>query len=127
MCGIIGYVGRRNAQPILVEGLKRLEYRGYDSAGLALLGDAGIRIFRSRHHTRHPRFDQRVCAGRCFPMMATRLQRYIGDSAFRCRTRPPQRFGLGMRAPTRTGGTASQNPAVADQNASNSRIGPGLA
>jgi len=36
MCGIIGYVGEREAQPILLEGLRRLEYRGYDSAGLAL-------------------------------------------------------------------------------------------
>ncbi|MBU1974854.1 MAG: glutamine--fructose-6-phosphate transaminase (isomerizing) [Nanoarchaeota archaeon] len=36
MCGIIGYVGKRNAQPILIQGLKRLEYRGYDSAGVAL-------------------------------------------------------------------------------------------
>jgi glucosamine--fructose-6-phosphate aminotransferase (isomerizing) len=35
MCGIIGYVGAREAEPILVEGLRRLEYRGYDSAGLA--------------------------------------------------------------------------------------------
>src|ERR1700730_17793559 len=37
MCGIIGYVGRREAEPILVEGLRRLEYRGYDSAGVATL------------------------------------------------------------------------------------------
>ncbi len=35
MCGIIGYTGRRDAEPILIEGLHRLEYRGYDSAGLA--------------------------------------------------------------------------------------------
>ena len=41
MCGIVGAVAQRNVVPILVEGLKRLEYRGYDSAGLAVLGDGG--------------------------------------------------------------------------------------
>lgn len=42
MCGIIGYVGRENAAEILFEGLKRLEYRGYDSAGIAVLSDKGV-------------------------------------------------------------------------------------
>ena len=37
MCGIIGYVGKKAAAPILLEGLRRLEYRGYDSAGVAVL------------------------------------------------------------------------------------------
>ncbi len=44
MCGIIAYLGKKVAQPILIEGLKRLEYRGYDSAGVALLGSGAIRI-----------------------------------------------------------------------------------
>jgi glucosamine--fructose-6-phosphate aminotransferase (isomerizing) len=44
MCGIVAYLGKKVAQPILIEGLKRLEYRGYDSAGLALLGSGEIRI-----------------------------------------------------------------------------------
>ena len=44
MCGIVAYLGKKVAQPILIEGLKRLEYRGYDSAGLALLGSGTIRI-----------------------------------------------------------------------------------
>ncbi|MHC4639474.1 MAG: isomerizing glutamine--fructose-6-phosphate transaminase, partial [Planctomycetota bacterium] len=44
MCGIVAYLGKKTAQPILIEGLKRLEYRGYDSAGLALLGDNSIKI-----------------------------------------------------------------------------------
>ena len=41
MCGIVGYTGPREAGPILIEGLRRLEYRGYDSAGIALVDDAG--------------------------------------------------------------------------------------
>jgi glucosamine--fructose-6-phosphate aminotransferase (isomerizing) len=44
MCGIIGYVGRKEAEPILVEGLRRLEYRGYDSAGLATLTGSHLHL-----------------------------------------------------------------------------------
>jgi len=44
MCGIVAYLGKKPAQPILIEGLKRLEYRGYDSAGVALLGSGAIKI-----------------------------------------------------------------------------------
>ncbi|MCQ2555533.1 MAG: glutamine--fructose-6-phosphate transaminase (isomerizing) [Clostridia bacterium] len=44
MCGIVGYVGKRNAKDIIIDGLKRLEYRGYDSAGIALLTDKGILV-----------------------------------------------------------------------------------
>lgn len=47
MCGIVGYVGRANAVPILLDGLKRLEYRGYDSAGLAVLSEQGVLIRRA--------------------------------------------------------------------------------
>lgn len=46
MCGIIGYNGPRKAEPILIDGLKKLEYRGYDSAGIALMEKQGIQIFK---------------------------------------------------------------------------------
>ncbi|MEE2899876.1 MAG: glutamine--fructose-6-phosphate aminotransferase, partial [Gemmatimonadota bacterium] len=46
MCGIVGYVGPKEAAPILLQGLKRLEYRGYDSAGLALLNGSGVQVVK---------------------------------------------------------------------------------
>ncbi len=48
MCGIVGYTGPREAGPLLIEGLKRLEYRGYDSAGIALVDDAGDMFVEKR-------------------------------------------------------------------------------
>jgi glucosamine--fructose-6-phosphate aminotransferase (isomerizing) len=44
MCGIVGFIGPRDAAPYLIEGLRRLEYRGYDSAGIATLDDGELRI-----------------------------------------------------------------------------------
>src|SRR5437868_6001014 len=48
MCGIIGYVGRKAAAPILLEGLRRLEYRGYDSAGVAVLQDSALLVRKKK-------------------------------------------------------------------------------
>lgn len=49
MCGIVGYIGKKQAAPVLLDGLKRLEYRGYDSAGVAVLNpDGGIQIVKAK-------------------------------------------------------------------------------
>jgi len=48
MCGIIGYIGKKSALPILLEGLKRMEYRGYDSAGVAFLGNDQLEVIKKQ-------------------------------------------------------------------------------
>jgi len=47
MCGIVGYTGHREAYPVVLKGLKRLEYRGYDSAGVALIND-GLKVYKKK-------------------------------------------------------------------------------
>ena len=48
MCGIVGYTGPREAYPIIIKGLQRLEYRGYDSTGVALLNGDGLNVFKKK-------------------------------------------------------------------------------
>ena len=47
MCGIVAYIGHREAYPVILKGLKRLEYRGYDSAGIALL-NSGLKVYKKK-------------------------------------------------------------------------------
>ena len=46
MCGIVGYIGSKEPKDVLLEGLKNLEYRGYDSAGIALRNDSQVQVIR---------------------------------------------------------------------------------
>ncbi len=53
MCGIVGYIGKREAKQLLLSGLKELEYRGYDSAGIALFQEQGIQVFKATGKLHH--------------------------------------------------------------------------
>ena len=59
MCGIVGYVGKRPCRDLLIAGLEKLEYRGYDSAGISLLEDGADRHASAQSET------SRTCARRC--------------------------------------------------------------
>ncbi|MFW9597819.1 MAG: glutamine--fructose-6-phosphate aminotransferase, partial [Paludibacter sp.] len=48
MCGIVGYIGKQDAYPILIKGLQRLEYRGYDSAGIALIHNGNLNVYKAK-------------------------------------------------------------------------------
>ncbi len=91
MCGIVAYVGRKLAQPLLIEGLKRLEYRGYDSAGVAVI-DAQ----RNLHIRR--------AVGR-ISVLETEIERDNGNG----HALPPSHIGMGHTRWATHGGVTSQN------------------
>jgi len=66
MCGIVGYIGKRDAYPILIEGLSALEYRGYDSAGIALVNAKGFSVYKDKGKVDHLReITKKVPVGGC--------------------------------------------------------------
>ena len=88
MCGIIGYVGPRACKPLLLQGLERLEYRGYDSAGIALLEDDGLDYIREVGNLQKlKREGGAQPLRRRRPASATRAGRPTGASRSRTPTR----------------------------------------
>src|SRR3989454_7579677 len=75
MCGIVGYVGPKNAVPVLLDGLTRLEYRGYDSAGVAVLNGHGVetRKLAGRIHGLRELLGRSPVHGTCGDRKSTRL------------------------------------------------------
>ena len=77
MCGIVGYIGTKDAEDLLLTGLKRLEYRGYDSAGLAMVNSSGLHVQKQEGKVddlRNSINGSPIACGRCrsFPPWASR-------------------------------------------------------
>ena len=80
MCGIVGYIGKRQAYPILIKGLRRLEYRGYDSAGVGLISSSDkLNIYKAKGKVRpYTLGDPRrtvpsQCSSACFAIGQPRI------------------------------------------------------
>ena len=97
MCGIVGYVGKEQAAPILLDGLRRLEYRGYDSTGIAVCGAGTLRVEKSRGRLQvlsdltHEGADLPGTVGIGHPRRAERYQRPPPRQPERQNRRCPQR------------------------------------
>ena len=89
MCGIVGFTGSQQAAPILLDGLKKLEYRGYDSAGIAALCDSGIHMEKASGKIKN--LDAKIDGGR----------RWKGTAASATPAGPPTARPR-MRTPTPT-------------------------
>ena len=97
MCGIVGAVAQRNVVPILVEGLKRLEYRGYDSCGVAVFDQGGLR--RTRSTQRVSELDAQVAADRVTGFTGIAHTRWATHGAPATHNAHPHFSSLGQEAP----------------------------
>jgi type IV secretion system protein VirB10 len=138
MCGIVGYVGHRSAQDVVVEGLRRLEYRGYDSAGIALVAGLGLVTLWSMSSARmeepegvggqqvqpapqQAAVDQQVPQGMVIPEAAvTPAQGYQADPA-----PSPVYSAPPLVTPTPMGNPYASPTVVFDSGASPARLAPG--
>ena len=115
MCGIIGYVGSRECKPLLLQGLERLEYRGYDSAGIALLEDDGLDYVRAVGPLGNLKDARRARTARPRPpVSATRAGRRTAPSPRRTRIRWP----AATPRSSRSSSTASSRTTASSRRAS---------
>ena len=79
MCGIVGYIGQQDVKDILLNGLEKLEYRGYDSAGIAVVNEAGVHIFKDKGRIAHLRtvFDETFINSRDWTYTWRRMEHLI--------------------------------------------------
>ena len=90
MCGIVGYIGNKEAAPILIKGLHQLEYRGYDSAGVALLGSGcnEINVFKAKGKVAN--LEEKVVAALSSESQQTTLTTGIGHTRWATHGEPSE-------------------------------------